>query len=144
MDSRVYEQFLGALNSSNDKKSVKKLEKLVDNQNTEFFEMLNWLNELLNSTNSEPVLVTAAGGDKYYFAAKLHILGCNSLKDQNGKHPFDCLSKEQQENVSRCIRMLSDEMDKRNRCKFKKIYNKNGSNEIVIEKILESEFIHFK
>ena len=133
MNSSVYEQFLGALNNRNDKKSVEIVEGLVEKENGDFFKMLDALNKLLNSTNSEPVLVTAAKNGKYHFAAYLDTLGCNRLKDENGKRPFDCLSKVQQENVSRCYRMLCDEITERNRRKFKEniVISKDGS--IVIE-----------
>ena len=135
MDNGVHIDFQDALNNPDDMKSVKKVNDLVDNQNTKFFEMLDELNESLMITNAEPLIVTAARKGKYLLAAKLRMLRCNMHKDKNGNLPFDCLSKEQQENVSRCYRMLSDEIDKKNRCKFKKIVNKNGSIQIVIEKL---------
>ena len=92
-----------------EEKSVPLIDDLIERHNSMFFNVLDKMNTL-------QLLRIAADDSNYYLAAKLHILGCNNLKDRKGNHPFDCLSMEQQENVSRYIRMLSDEIDE-SRCK---------------------------
>ena len=68
--------------------------------------MLDELNESLMTTNAEPLIVTAARKGKYLLAAKLRMLRCNMHKDKNGNLPFDCLSKDEQEEVEMCHNVL--------------------------------------
>ena len=106
MDNGVHTKFQDALNNPDDMESVMEVDGLVNNQNSKFCDKLDQLNESLMTTNSEPLIVTAARKGKYLLAAKLRILGCNMHKDQNGNLPFDCLSKDEQEEVERCHNVL--------------------------------------